>query len=194
MAAAPRTFPRQYDLQIGPFVTNNGVVTPFATVAMSDLETNFNWVKKHLAPGQEQNFPVGLMFSSGGFLTQSFETPETYTLDGDTVEPGRSLWLVTLVPVSFVGLYSPDVPQHVLDRAQYELKNPGTILYLRFGRAYLLQDAQDNGIVIRAVDRQPGPVDDIVPLHMHGNDPMRTFAPRAHMPSLLSRLGALTNA
>ena len=91
MAAAPRTFPRQYDLQIGPFVTNNGVVTPFTTVTMSDLETNFNWVKKHLAPNQVQNFPVGLMFSSGGFLTQSFETPETYTLDGDTVEPGRSL-------------------------------------------------------------------------------------------------------
>ena len=190
MAAAPRTFPRQYDLQIGPFVTNNGVVTPFAIVAMSDLETNFNWVKKHLA----QNFPVGLMFSSGGFLTQSFETPETYTLDGDTVEPGRSLWLVTLVPVSFTGLTSPDVPLHTISRDTYPLRNPGTILYLRFGRAYILQDGQNNGVVIRAVDRQPGPVDDIVPLHMHGNDPMRTFEPRAHMPSLLSRLGALTNA
>jgi hypothetical protein len=145
----------------------------------------------------DELLPVGLMFSHGGFLTETFFTPEIAQTETDVDEPGRTLWLINLVPIRFVAVTD------VIDRA-FQLQRtetvhkPGNIIRLRWDRRYILEPDVPGvlGVLIRAVDLIPGDgISDIVPLDVHRGDPLlgAVHGNHAEMPSLLSRLEALTH-
>jgi hypothetical protein len=203
MAAAAPVFPRQYDLEFGPFV--NGAAA--ATSPMTPLQTNNSYVKGQLMP--HDRLPVGLMFSRGGFLTETFHMPEIeQTESGDFTEPGRSLWMINLVPIRCVAVPNTVDDVHRLPRT-VPLFEPGNIINLRWNRRYILEpDGMPQGVLVRAVDLISGDIDDIVPMNRHGGRPdlgPRLYIPKkrkrnkkksdtkaTEMPGLLSRLEALT--
>ncbi len=203
MAAAAPAHKRQYDLEFGPFV--NGAAA--ATSPTTDLQTNNSYVKAQMIP--LDRLPVGLMFSRGGFLTETFHMPEIeQTESGDFTEPGRSLWVINLVPIRCVSVTNTVDDVHRLPRT-VPLFEPGNIINLRWNRRYILEpDGMQQGVLVRAVDLIPGDIDDIVPMNRHGGRPdlgPRLYIPKkrkrkkkksdtnaTEMPSLLSRLEALT--
>lgn len=72
MAAAPApVIPRQYDIEIGPW---DATGRPARTVRMSDIQTNSSYTRRELMPGVTPGIPVGLMFSTGLFFTNQFES------------------------------------------------------------------------------------------------------------------------
>ena len=87
MSAAPDPIKRQYDIEVGPFTQGNAA----RLVPLTPLQTNCSFIRRYLhQDGNPDNdkLPVGLMFSKGGFLMNSMETPETYTMQG--TEPDTS--------------------------------------------------------------------------------------------------------
>jgi hypothetical protein len=200
MAAAAPVFPRQYDLELGPFL--NGA--PTATSPTTDLQTNNSYVKGQLMP--LDRLPVGLMFSRGGFLTETFHMPEIeQTETGDFAEPGRSLWVINLVPIRCVAVPDTVDNVHRLPRT-VPLFEPGNIINLRWNRRYILEpDGMPQGVLVRAVDLIPGDIEEEPPMTVHHGQPdlgPRLLSPKkrkgdnnnAEMPGLLSRLEALTNS
>ena len=203
MAAAAPAYKRQYDLEFGPFV--NGAAT--ATSPMTDLQTNNSYVKAQLMP--QDCLPVGLMFSRGGFLTETFHMPEIeQTESGDFTEPGRSLWVINLVPIRCVAVPNTVDDVHPIPQT-VPLFLPGNIINLRWHRRYILEpDGMPQGVLVRAVDLIPADIDDTVPMNRHGGRPdlgPRLYIPKkrkhkkkasdksaTEMPGLLSRLEALT--
>ncbi len=153
---------------------------------------------------------VGLMFSRGGFLTQHFHTPEMEQSETDPAqweEPGRSLWMINLVPFRIKAV--PDDVNRVYKLAStLILLRPGNIIPLRWGTKYILEpDGLPQGVLgvlIRAVDLHPGDIDEIPPNSVHRGSPelgprlldpkkrKTDKSPAAEMPGLLSRLGALS--
>jgi hypothetical protein len=136
------------------------------------------------------------MFSKGGFLLNNMETPQSYTMQGtepgtsEVYTPGKSLFLVNLVPMRLVQVLNDNLrePYPLLDRDSV-LSRPDTVFYLRWGRKFILEDEEDNLVLIRVVEHNPEPPDDIVPLHYHHGRPLQPV--NAH---LLARLKALADA
>ena len=195
---------RQYDIQVGPFTAGapGAPGTPDSTIALNDNQTNLSYFKVHM---MDDALPLGLMFSRGGFSTNLFEThsPVVFLQDSqdssDTVadveEPGRSLWLLNLVPVRLA-----IVPDHINEVPPipdtFRLQDVGTILHLDWGKKYVVQpERHQTGVLIRPVDLHPSSIDEEPhhTVHRYGGDPNKRLRPAAAMTSLLSRLEAFTD-
>ena len=73
----------------------------------------------------------------------------------------------------------------------------GSLTHLEWGKEYVLQPQDvDDRVMIRAVDLDPPMIDEIPSMHNWGGNPRKWLPdkPVAAMPSLLSRLQALTTA
>ena len=85
----PPVIPRQYDIEVGPWDVNGN---PTRRVALDNLHTNCSYFKCTLVPDA---LHVGLMFSTGDFLTGKLETPPKC----------KSLWMIALTPIRIKELY-----------------------------------------------------------------------------------------
>jgi len=194
MSAAPDPITQQYHIEVGPFTQGNA----HHFVPLTPLQSNCSFIKRFLhQDGNPANdaLPVGLMFSKGGFLTNSMQTPQTYTMHGtepgtsEEYTPGKSLFLVNLVPLRVVQVLNDNLREaYALRESDCALSPPGTAFYLRWGKKFILDDEKDF-VLIRVVEHNPEPPDDIVPLYRHGRDPIVPL--NAH---LLARLKALAAA
>jgi len=192
MSAAPDPITQQYHIEVGPFTQANAA----RLVPLTPLQSNCSFIKRYLhQDGNPANdaLPVGLMFSKGGFLTNTMQTPQTYTMQGtepgtsEDYTPGKSLFLVNLVPLRVVQVKNDNLSEAFpLRESDCPLSPPGTAFNLRWGKKFILDDGEIF-ILIRVVEHNPEPPDDIVPLHRHRGDPMGPL--NAH---LLARLKALS--
>jgi len=161
--------PRQYYIEFGPWTVTGA---PTARIHMTDLQSNLSYYACYLS-----TIKVGLMFSTGGFLTPSVETPENQ----------KSLWFTNLVDlrVRVVGTPSPPTVNPPVMTAG-PLHVTGAVWMLAWNVVYMLQDQNNQVITIRAVPCFSEPPDEIPPVRWHRGDPARQL--HADMRNLLSRL------
>ena len=210
MAAAAPAYPRQYEIEFGPFTTTAAGNQPtFTPRLLTNLKTHNSYLWVHLV--QNLSLPAGLLFSRGGFLTNHYHTPEMMQSETDLEkweEPGRSLWIINLVPIRCQQVADNVNNVSKLDN-DLPLLRTGNITNLRWGKKYILEpDGLAEGVMgvlLRAVDLIPGAIDEMPPVSVHGGQPdlgPRLLSPKkrkgdnndAEMPGLLSRLQALTNS
>jgi len=207
MAAAAPAYRRQYEIEFGPFTTTAAGNQPaFTPRLLTDLKTHNTYLWVQLI--RDNSLPVAFLFSRGGFLTNHYHTPEmkqSETDPGQWEEPGRSLWIINLVPIRYQEVPDDVDSVHKLDSARPLLRT-GHVLPLRWGRKYILEpDGLADGVLLRAVDLIPGAIEEIPPMSVHGGQPVlgpELLSPKkrkgdnneAEMPGLLSRLEALTNS
>ena len=177
---------RQYDIQYGPFTA-----TPIRTArSISDVDTNVNYLQLHWMGGL---MPVSLIFSKHGFSTKEYQTPPH----------SKNLWVVNLVPAHVV-VWNTGHGQ-MMDISTMPALAIGSITMLEWGKAYIFQpQGQTRGVWFRAVDLQPldadgttPMIDEEPPMNFWNGNPdhfMLDDHDEAAMPSLLSRLQALTSA
>jgi hypothetical protein len=185
-AAAPAIL-RQYEIQIGPF-TNN---LPHRVLGINPMTTNVSYFKATMLGGA---LPIGIIFSRGGFITNSRQT----------LAPVRSLWVINLTPIR-ISTEMPAFPLNAVqsipkDNLLHPLLTPGAITHLAWGQKFILQpENRDVGVLIRAVDlMDDGEISDVPPFHVHNGNPnqmLPTFVDQEglEMPGLLCRLQDLTN-
>jgi hypothetical protein len=170
---------RQYEIEVAPFTT-----TPIATAGMSDVQTNLSYLQVRWMAGA---LPVSLLFSKHRFSTQNYQSPEG----------AKGVWLLNLAPM-YMAAYNPGQGPATLP--DISLFNPvlrtGSLTHLEWGKEYVLQpQGVDDRVMIRAVDLDPGMIDEVPTMHNWGGD-VNKWLPdesnQAAMPSLLSRLGALS--
>ena len=193
MSAAPDPITQQYHIEVGPFTQGNAA----RLVPLTPLQSNCSFVRRFLhQDGNPANdaLPVGLMFSKGGFLTNSMQTPQTYTMQGtgpgtsEDYTPGKSLFLVNLVPLRVVQVKNDNLSEaYALHGQDCAVSPPGTVFYLRWGKKFILDDGEIF-VLIRVVEHNPEPPDDIAPLSKHGGDPMLPL--HAHLLASLKALSA----
>jgi hypothetical protein len=150
-------------------------------IPFTDLQTNCNYVKCFLTP--HPSILIAFMFSTHDFLTNTMETD------------GKTLWCVNLVPVRLTRLPDPNHNELLHLGVNYPLFTTGTIFNLEWNKKYIMQDENNTGVLIRVIERNVGPVDDVPEQHIryhHGNL-SRTFIRNADMTTLLASLEAFTN-
>jgi hypothetical protein len=177
--SAPPThpiIPRQYDIEVGPWDDNGN---PTRRVALDNLYTNCNYFNCALI---QDALHVGIIFSTGDFLTGTFETPPNC----------KSLWMIAQTPTRIMEapqdcntLYHLDEKLHVY--------NAGSIFNLTWNHKYIIQSENGTGILLRAVQHNPEPDDGIPPISRHAGNPTKTLTHHIDMKSLLSRLQILSN-
>ena len=153
--------PRQYDIEVGPWDADGN---PTRRVTLTNFQTNSSYVRSRLMP----SIPIGLMFSRGGFFTPTLETHEDC----------KSVWLITLVPIRVMllhqrNVYPDNVPQLPEDE-DHHLNRIGSYFWMRWNRVFVLQNADNEGIMVRVVEHGAGPPEDVPPIHYHHGDHRET--------------------
>jgi hypothetical protein len=170
---------RQYEIEVAPFTA-----TPIATAGLTDAQTNLNYLQRDWMGGA---LPVALLFSEHRFSTQTYQS---------RVDE-KSVWLLNLEPMYMAAYNHGSGPATLPDISQSNrVLRGGSLTHLEWGKEYVLQpQGVDNRVMIRAVDLDAPMIDEIPVMHNWGGNP-RLWLPNkdAAMPSLLSRLQALTNA
>ena len=172
----PPVIPRQYDIEVGPWDDNGN---PTRRVPLSDLYTNCSYFKCALIPDA---LHVGLMFSTGDFLTGKLETPPNC----------KSLWMIALTPIRIKEVYDHVNTLYHLNE-NVTVFSVGSLFYIKWNHKYIIQSENGTGILLRIVQHNPEPDDGIVPISRHGGNPTKTFTNHIDMKSLLSRLQFLSN-
>jgi len=168
---------RQYEIEVAPFNA-----TPIATAGLDDGQTNLSYLQRRWLGGA---LPVALLFSAHRFSTQNYQAD------------GKSVWLLNLQPMYMAAYHAGQGPATLPDISTYKAPlSAGSITHLEWGKEYVLQPEDvDDRVMIRAVDLDPQQIDEIPVMQNWGGNP-RKWLPeknKAAMPSLLSRLQALTN-
>jgi hypothetical protein len=172
----PPVIPRQYDVEVGPWDDNGN---PTRHIRLTNLQTNCSYIKCILVPDA---LIVGFMFSTGGFLTGTFETPENI----------KSLWMVALVTIRMIETHIDwNIPSHLNEDAP--VFSNGSIFCLKWDHKYILQSENGTGILLLIVQHNPDPVDDTVPISYHRGHPTKTLTNHIDIKPLLSRLEFLSN-
>ncbi len=172
----PPLIPRQYDIEVGPWDDNGN---PTRLVAVDNLHTNCSYFKCALVPNA---LNVGLMFSTGDFLTGNLETHANC----------KSLWMIALTPIRIKEVFEHVNTLYHLD-GNVPVFSTGALFYIKWNHKYIIQSENGAGILLRIVQHNPEPDDGIVPVSYHEGNPTKTLTNHIDMKSLLSRLQFLSN-
>jgi hypothetical protein len=123
--------------------------------------------------------PVGIMYCRGGFFTTTFETPEDE----------RSVWFINLLPMKIKNCNTVPTVAHI---PSGRVEPPGNFHWMRWGSIWIFQTVDNQGVMIRIIDRNPKPPVSEPPIHYHKGNPILRLTSHTDVPNLFSRLNTLT--
>jgi hypothetical protein len=89
----------------------------------------------------------------------------------------KSVWMINLTPIRIVCLAThlnpPFIAPHIDPQ---ENTRTGSIIWLKFNTIYILQHEENEPIMIRVIEHNPGPIDEVPPIHYHNGDPNMSFS------------------
>jgi hypothetical protein len=95
----------------------------------------------------------------------------------ETPENMKSVWMINLTPIRIVCLAThlnpPFIAPHIDPQ---ENTRTGSIIWLKFNTIYILQHEENEPIMIRVIEHNPGPIDEVPPIHYHNGDPNMSFS------------------
>ncbi len=125
---------------------------------------------------------VGLMFSTGDFLTGKLETPPNW----------KSLWMIALTTIRINEVYDHVNTLYHLNE-NVSVFSAGSLFYIKWNHKYIIQSENGTGILLRIVQHNPEPVDETVSVSYHRGNPTKTLTNHIDMKPLRSRLQFLSN-